>query len=149
MSSVFRDVRTCLCRLAVGALSVLWVLSPPAVHAHHSGQELSTRSAKCGWIEAEDIRDRSNLSEFCAQWVPAEFRIRSATAVRERLWVEAPPDLAAALRGEVSTATLLRKWLEEWRKITRFSTASVTLLQNHVEFAKVQTTMTGDVVSLR
>jgi hypothetical protein len=142
MSSAFRIV------FALAGLSCL-PLFPAAVHAHHSGQELAIPSAKCGWIEAENLRDRSNLSEFCAQWIPGEFRIRSVAAARERLWVETPPELAMALRGEVATARLLQKWLEEWRKISGYTTASVALLRNHVEFARVHTTMVGDVVTLR
>ena len=126
------------------------VLLASTVSAHHSGDELSIRSARCGWIGAEDSRDRRHLSDFCAQWVPADLRIRSATAQHERLWLEAPPDLAAALRSDDrSTAALLQQWLERWRKITGYRTASVILLRSHVEFARVYTTMTGDVVTIR
>ena len=70
--------------------------------------------------------------------------------MREQLWIEAPADLASTLRGDdQSTATLLRHWLEQWRNITSYKTASVSLLRGHVEFAKVQTTMAGDIVTVR
>ena len=133
------------------AAIVVWLSTfPSAVDAHHSGHQLSVPSPKCGWIDGDNIRDRSNLSEFCAQWVPADLRIRSATAMHERLWIEAPPDLASTLRGDGrSTAALLRDWLEQWRTVTGYKTASVTLLRGHVEFAKVQTTMAGDAITIR
>jgi hypothetical protein len=120
------------------------------VSAHHSGHALSVPSTRCGWTEGESLRDRRNLSEFCSRWVPGDFRIRSAAADRERLWLEAPRELASVLRSDDhSTAALLREWLRQWRTISGYNTASIVLLQNHIEFAKVYTTMAGDVVSLR
>lgn len=134
----------------VAAVILCIYTSPSAVHAHHVGHELSVASPRCGWIDGDDLRDRRNLSEFCTRWVPAAFRIRSASAMKERLWLEAPTDLISGLRGdERSTAALLRNWLEHWRKITGYKTASVILLRGHVEFAKVQTTMAGDAISIR
>jgi hypothetical protein len=126
------------------------VVCRPAIHAHHTGHELSTPSPKCGWVETEALRDRSHVTDFCAQAVPVELQISSASAVRERLWIEAPADLASTLRGDVrSTAALLQTWLQQWRTITGYRTATVTLMHQHIEFARVQTTMTGDVVTIR
>jgi hypothetical protein len=122
----------------------------PAAHAHHGSHMLSVRSARCGWIEGDSLRDRSNLSEFCAQSIPARLRIRSATAVRERLWIEAAPDLAATLRGDKgSTTALLRTWLKQWRATSGYTAGTVSLLWNHAEFATVETTMTGEFVTIR
>jgi hypothetical protein len=82
--------------------------------------------------------------------MPAQLRISSASAMRETLWIEASPELVSVLREHDRTmAALLRDWLERWRKTTGYKTASVTLLSQHVEFARIQTTMTGDVVMIR
>ena len=130
-------------------LCVLSVLSS-AVSAHHAADRLSAPSGKCGWTEGDSLRDRSNLTEFCARWVPGELRISSAAADRERLSIEAPRDLALVLKSDDrSTSALLREWLRAWRQISGFPTVEVRLLREHVEIAKAYTTMTGDVVTVR
>jgi hypothetical protein len=125
-------------------------LLPSAVSAHHAADRLSAPSPKCGWTEGDSLRDRSNLTEFCARWVPGELRIASAAADRERLSIEAPRELALVLKtDDRSTSALLREWLRAWRQISGFPTVEVRLLREHVEIAKAYTTMAGDVVTLR
>jgi hypothetical protein len=123
---------------------------PSVAWAHHGGHELSVPSPKCGWIEGESLRDRRNLADFCADSMPTQFRISSASAIWETLWIEASPELVSMLRDDNrTTAALLRAWLEHWRKTTGYSTASVILVRQHIEFARIQTTMRGDVVMIR
>jgi hypothetical protein len=130
--------------------TTLLIAIPLAVHAgHHTIGKLSVASPKCGWIEGENVRDFSNLTEFCARWVPMGVPIRGATARGGHLWIEAPPQFAADIRSELGTRALLEDWLQRWKTITGYRTAFVTLLQGHREIAKAQTTLTGDVVSLR
>jgi hypothetical protein len=82
--------------------------------------------------------------------MPAELRISGASADRDSLWIEAPPDLVSTLRtDDRMTSALLRNWLEHWRKTTGYNTASVTLLRAHVEVARIRTTMRGDVIVMR
>jgi hypothetical protein len=136
--------------LHAAALGVLLCLSASGIDAHHGGHMLSVPSPRCGWIDGEDFRDRRHLTDFCARWVSTELRIAGASAIREHLWIEAPPELASTLReDDRATAALLRHWLDHWRKTTGYATASVTLVRSHVEFARIQTTMTGDVVVIR
>ena len=136
--------------LFAGAVILPLVAVQPTAHAHHGGHQLSERSARCGWIEGPSLRDRRNLSDFCSRWMPAEVRISSASADRDSLWIEAPPDLLSTLRtDDRMTSALLRDWLARWRKTTGYNSASVTLLRNHVEVATIRTTMRGDVVVLR
>ena len=136
--------------LRLVALGVLFCVSAADLSAHHADHVLSLPSPRCGWIDGEDVRDRRNLTDFCARWVPAALRISSASATRERLWIETPPDVAATLRDDSRRiATLLRSWVEHWRTTTGYRTASVILVRNHIEFARIQTTMTGDVVIVR
>jgi hypothetical protein len=133
---------------AMTLLASLCIVS--SVSAHHGGHRLSVRTPKCGWIDGQDLRDRRNLADFCARWIPAELRIGSASAVQESLWIEAPPDLVSTLReDDRTTATLLRGWLEHWRETTGYNNGSIILLRNHIEFARIQTTMKGDVVMIR
>jgi hypothetical protein len=121
-----------------------------AVSAHHAAGRLSVPSPKCGWTEGDTLRDRSNLTEFCARWVPGELRISSAAADRERLSIEAPRELALVLKSDDrSTSALLREWLGAWRQISGFPTAEVRLLREHAEIGKAYTTMAGDVVTVR
>jgi hypothetical protein len=130
-------------------LVVLWSASFTA-SAHHADHRLAERSPKCGWIDGEDPRDRRNLADFCTQWMPAELHISGASADHERLWIEASRDLAATLReNDRTTAALLHEWLVHWRQTTGYTSASVILLRQHVEFARIQTTMSGDVVMIR
>jgi hypothetical protein len=134
--------------LLTASLVVLSLLTLDA--RHHNVGDLSVASPRCGWIEGENVRDFSNLEEFCARWVPAGFRIRAASATRERLWIEAPSEVVATLRsGEPTTRALLKQWLDQWRTITGYRTAFVVLLQGHHEIARAQTTLTGDFVSIR
>jgi hypothetical protein len=82
--------------------------------------------------------------------MPAELRISGASADRDRLWIEAPADLASTLRdNDRTTAALLRDWLKHWRQTTGYTSASVVLVRQHIEFARIQTTMAGDVVEIR
>ena len=82
--------------------------------------------------------------------MPAELRISGASADRERLWIEAPTNLASTLRDDDrTTAALLREWLDHWRQTTGYTNASVVLVRGHIEFARIQTTMAGDVVMIR
>ena len=129
-------------------LSLCAVASP--VQAHHGGHQLAVPSPKCGWIDGQSLRDRRNLTDFCARWMPSELRISGASANRDSLWIETPPDLVSILLADDRTTTaLLREWLEQWRKTTGYNTASVVLLRNHIEFARIQTTMAGDVITRR
>ena len=145
--ALYYDRRAAAC--AVGLLVALWSTSFTA-SAHHADHRLSEPSPKCGWIEGEDLRDRRNLADFCARWMPAELRVSGASADRERLWIEAPADLASTLReNDRTTAALLREWLQHWRQTTGYTSASVVLVRQHIEFARIQTTMTGDVVMIR
>jgi hypothetical protein len=144
---VYHEGRAAVC--AVGLLVALWLTSATP-YAHHADHRLTEPSPKCGWIDGYDLRDRRNLAQFCAQWMPAELRISAASADRERLWIEAPADLALSLReNDRTTAALLREWLEHWRRTTGYTSASVFLARHHIEFARIQTTMAGDVVMIR
>lgn len=132
----------------IRAATVVLLLSsvPSGVAAHHSGHRMAVPSAKCGFIDGEDLRDRRHLTDFCA-WVSTDLRIRSASAMREQLWIEAPPEVAFSLREDGrTTAALLRAWLEQWQKTTGYRTASVTLVRDHAGVARIQTTMKGDVL---
>ena len=134
---------------AVGLLVALWLTSSTP-YAHHAGHRLSEPSPKCGWIDGGDLRDRRNLADFCRRWMPTELRIHGASAERERLWIEAPTDLASTLRdNDRTTAALLREWLGHWRRTTGYANASVVLVRQHIEFARIQTTIAGDVVMIR
>ena len=138
-------------RTVLRALVVALICSAPsAVAAHHGGHRLSVPSAKCGFIDGEDLRDRRNLADFCARWVPADLQVRSASAIREQLWIEAPPEIAFGLRKDgLPTTALLKGWLDHWKKTTGYGTASVALWRDHREVARIQTTMQGDVIVMR
>ena len=139
--------RAAIC--AVGLLVAICSV-PFTASAHHADHRLSEPSSKCGWIDGQDLRDRRNLTDFCTRWMPAELHISGASADRERLWIEAPADVASALRdNDRTTAALLREWLKHWRQTTGYTTASVVLARQHIEFARIQTTMGGDVVVVR
>lgn len=130
----------------VAAIALLLAV-PCGVAAHHGGHRMSVPSAKCGFIDGEDLRDRRHLADFCARWVPTDLQVRSASALRERLWIEAPAEVAFSLRYDSrSTTALLKEWLEHWKKTTGYETASVALVRDHREVARIQTTMKGDVV---
>lgn len=133
-------------------LFTAWLLVVPVltVHAgHHSHEEISVASPKCRWIDGESVRDIGNLSEFCARFVPVGLQVRAASASRERLWIEITPQLAATLlAGDVAARPLLEDWLERWKTITRYRSASVVLLVGHHEVAKVEATLTADAVIL-
>jgi hypothetical protein len=144
---VHRERRAAVC--AVGLLVAVWSTSSIA-SAHHADHRLSEPSTKCGWIDGPDLRDRRNLANFCTRWMPAELRISGASADGERLWIEASKDLTSTLRdSDRTTAALLREWLERWRQTTGYTSASVVLVRQHIEFARIQTTMAGDVVTIR
>jgi hypothetical protein len=118
--------------------------------AHHSMSGVPVKSAKCGWLEGESLRDVRNVTDFCAQSIGSGTRINSVTSDRERLWIEAPPQLAADVRsGESAARQRLGVWLKDWRRITGLRTASVSLVVNHVDVVKAETTMSGDVISIR
>jgi hypothetical protein len=134
--------------LLAGVLLFLPALTVEA--GHHEAGELSVVSARCGWMKGESLRDFSNLDEFCGRVAAAGIRIRDVTAAREHLWIEATPELMAALHsGEPATRALLRHWLEQWKAITGYRTAFVVVLDRHFEVAAARATMSGDVVSLR
>ena len=126
----------------------LWLSSAASdVTAHHSGHRMSGPSAKCGFIDGDNLRDRRHLTDFCAGAALTNVRIRSASATRERLWIEAPPEVGLELQEEArSTAALLKQWLVSWKETTGYRTASVTLMRGHAEVARIQTTMDGEVV---
>jgi len=129
------------------AVALLLSSVPAGVAAHHSGHRMSVPSTKCGFIDGEDLRDRRHLADFCARWVSTDLQIRSASALRERLWIEAPPEVAFSLREDRrSAAGILKEWLEQWKQATGYQTASVTLVRDHREVARIQTTMTGEVI---
>jgi hypothetical protein len=118
--------------------------------AHHSVAGVPLRSAKCGWLEGESLRDVRNVAHFCAQSVGAGPQIYSVTSDRDRLWIETPPHVAMDIRsGDEAARLRLRTWLKEWRRITGFANASVSLVVNHVDVARADTTMSGDVISIR
>jgi hypothetical protein len=139
-------------RVAVGVLiTVVW-LQPFGVPVlgHHTATGLSVAAPKCGWTEGESLRDRRNLSEFCQRWMPAHLRIPGAAASAERLVIEASPELASAIRDDSrSTGAVLHSWLGRWRAISGYKFAAIVLERNHVEIAKIYSTMSGDVVSIR
>ena len=141
-------MRAIVTRVAAAAVTLHVLVLP--VSAHHGDHGLSVISPQCVWIEGDTLQDRRNLVDFCERSVSGALQIRSAGAVREHLWIEAPAGLASSLRaGDRSVATLLRHWLREWRAVSGYTTATVSLMRGHVEFAAVRTSMTGDVVALR
>jgi hypothetical protein len=118
--------------------------------AHHTALRLSVPVPGCGWAEGDSLRDRKNLSEFCQRWIPSHLGIRMAAADHEVVRIEASPELVVALRDDSrSAASLLRDWLQHWRAISGYRTASIVLMRNHTEIAKIYTTMAGEVVALR
>jgi hypothetical protein len=136
--------------VAFAAIGIVWAHEHVAVRAHHTATNLSVPAPGCGWAEGDSLRDRSNLSEFCQRWVPPRLGIRMAAADHEVIQIEASPALVAALHDDNrSVATMLRDWLQHWRTLSGYKTASIVLTRNHVEIAKIYTTMSGDVVALR
>jgi hypothetical protein len=118
--------------------------------AHHTPARLSVPAQGCGWAEGDSLRDRKTLSEFCQRWIPPRLGIRMAAADHEVVQIEASPALVAALRDERgAVSALLHDWLEHWRTLSGYKTASIVLTRNHVEIAKIYTTMAGDVVAVR
>ena len=138
-------------RLAgVGLLALLLCGLPAAVRAHHASHKLAVASPRCGWVEGDDSRDRRRAAEFCGRWVDSELRIAGASAIGERLWIEAPPQLKATLREDDRlTAALLTSWMQHWRETSGYKSAVVILVSQHIEFARIESTMSGDVVVLR
>lgn len=136
--------------VACAAIGIAVACGPVTVRAHHTAMNLSVPAPGCGWAEGDSLRDRNNLSEFCQRWVPPRLGIRMAAADHEVVQIEASPALVAALHDDTrSVAALMRDWLEHWRKLSGYKTASIVLTRNHVEIAKIYTTMSGDVVALR
>jgi hypothetical protein len=120
------------------------------VHGHHTAARMSVPAPGCGWAEGDSLRDRNNLFEFCQRWIPPRLGIRMAAADHEVVQIEASPALVAALKDDNrSVSALLRDWLQHWRAVSGYKSASVVLMRNHMEIAKVYTTMSGDVVALR
>ncbi len=135
--------------MVCAAIGIAWAHAQVTVRAHHTPTNLSVPALGCGWAEGDSLRDRNNLSEFC-QRVPTRLGIRMAAADHEVVQIEASPALVAALHDDSrSVSGLLRDWLRHWRAVSGYRTASIVLTRNHVEIAKVYTTMTGDVVALR
>jgi hypothetical protein len=144
------DRRLKHCVTAFAAIVIVWAPGQVTVRAHHTAMNLSVPAPGCGWAEGDSLRDRSNLSEFCQRWVPPRLGIRMAAADHEVVQIEASPALVAALHDDTrSVAALMRDWLQHWRKVSGYKTASIVLTRNHVEIAKIYTTMSGDVVALR
>jgi hypothetical protein len=128
----------------------LLTVTTSVLHAHHTGWGVVTRSAKCGWLEGDNVRDVTNVSTFCVRYIPAGLQIQGVTANREQLWIDAPPELAAMLReNDATTEALLKEWQERWKTISGYRTASVILLRGHGEIASAGTTMSGDFVRVR
>jgi hypothetical protein len=137
-------------RAATLLLLLLMALTPSASYAHHAGWGVVTRSAKCGWLEGDNVRDVANVSIFCERSVPVAFRVQGVSANHEYLWIDATADLASALREhDAATETVLKDWLDKWRAITGYRTAFVIVLRGHAEIAKAGTTMRGDFVTIR
>jgi hypothetical protein len=133
-----------------GLVVLAWGAAAAGVQAHHAGHALSVPSARCGWVDGNDSRDRRRASEFCGRWVDSELGIAGASAQGERLWIEALPTLKSTLReDDRHTAALLTNWLQHWRQTTGYRNATVILVSGHVEFARIQSTMKGDVVVVR
>jgi hypothetical protein len=136
--------------VAFAGMGIVWTYGQVTVRAHHTAMNLSVPAPGCGWAEGDSLRDRNNLSEFCQRWVPPRLGIRMAAADHEVVEIEASPALVAALHDDNRTvAALLRDWLQHWRKVSGYKTASIVLTRNHVEIAKIYTTMSGDVVAVR
>jgi hypothetical protein len=131
--------------------SCLVVVSGLALQAHHDHHDIHIRSLTCGWIEGDNLRDIRNLTDFCGRSVPATFRIASAAATRERLWIEAPADVISALRvdGPATADALLREWLRQWKRISGYPAASVVLMYRHAEVGSARTTIGGDAIIVR
>lgn len=132
------------------AVGIVWAHGQVTVRAHHTAMNLSVPAPGCGWAEGDSLRDRSTLLAFCQRWVPANLGIRMASADHEIVQIEASPVLVAALRDDSrSVSTLLREWLRHWRAVSGYKSAAIVLMRNHVEIAKIYTTMSGDVVAVR
>jgi hypothetical protein len=132
------------------AIGVALGSAPVTVRAHHTALNLSVPAPGCGWAEGDSLRDRSTLLAFCQRWVPSSLGIRMAFADHETVQIEASPALVAALRDDTrSVSALLRDWLRHWRAESGYRTAAIVLMRNHVEIAKIYTTMSGDVVAVR
>jgi hypothetical protein len=132
------------------AIGAAWVSAPVTVRAHHTALNLSVPAPGCGWAEGDSLRDRSTLLAFCQRWVPPGLGIRMASADHETVQIEASPALVAALRDDSrSVSGLLRDWLRHWREVSGYRTAAIVLTRNHIEIAKIYTTMSGDVVAVR
>jgi hypothetical protein len=136
--------------VAVAAIGSAWAHGQVTVRAHHTAMNLSVPAPGCGWAEGDSVRDRNNVSEFCLRWVPPLLGIRMAVAVHAVVQIEASPALIAALHDDRrSVAALLRDWLQHWRRLSGYKSASIVLTRNHIEIAKIYTTMAGDVVAIR
>ncbi len=144
------DRRLKHCLVAFAAIGIVWTHGQVTVRAHHTAMNLSVPAPGCGWAEGDSLRDRNNLSEFCQRWVPPRLGIRMAAADHEVVQIEASPALVSALHDDNrSVAALLRDWLQHWRRLSGYKTASIVLTRNHVEIAKIYATMSGDVVTVR
>ena len=131
-------------------LSLIVVTTSP-LHAHHTGWRAASKSLKCGWLEGSNVHDATNLRTFCFRWIPAAVQIEGAAANREYLWIDASPDLAASLwNHEAATAALLKDWLDGWKAITGYRTATVVVLRrDHLEIARAGTGTRGEFVMIR
>ena len=135
---------------ALAAVGIVWVHGEVTVRAHHTAMNLSVPVPGCGWAEGDSLRDRNNLSEFCQRWVPSRLGIRMAAADHEVVEIDASPALVAALHDDNrAVAALLRDWLQRWRAVSGYKSASIRLMRNHIEIARIYSTMSGDVVALR
>lgn len=131
-------------------IGIGWAGRQVTVHAHHTAMSLSVPAPGCGWAEGDSLRDRNNLSEFCQRWISPRLGIRMAAANHEVVEIEASPALVAALKDDSrSVSALLSDWLKHWRTVSGYKSASIVLVRNHIEIAKIYTTMSGDVVAVR
>jgi hypothetical protein len=136
--------------VALAAIGIVCAHGQVTVRAHHTAMNLSVPAPGCGWAEGDSVRDRNNVSEFCLRWVPPRLGIRMAAADHEVVQIEASPTLVAALKDDgQAVSALLREWLRHWRAVSGYKSASIVLTRNHLEIAKIYTTMSGDVIARR
>lgn len=115
------------------------VIGVPATGAaHHSRAGVPVKSAKCGWLQGESVRDLRNVADFCAAFAADDTAVRAAVSDRERLWIEATPGFAADVRtGERDAQMRLARWLAEWQRISGYDRASIAIVANHVDVVTV------------
>lgn len=132
--------RTLLRMRRLGSCAILAAIIgiPAPGAAHHSRSGVPVKSAKCGWLQGESVRDLRNVSDFCAAFAADETAVRGAVSDRERLWLDATPGFAAdVLTGEPEARMRVARWLAEWRRISGYDRASIAIVANHVDVVTV------------